>query len=231
MTWLLVCAQADGSDLEPPVPAGLNSPTPAQQSFITFFELDTDLLDAASATSPPLHNNSVALSSEWLETLSGKQKDILLQSVLEGAQGEVGKQYQARLRNRHNPISSETPRRTVEQLLHQADVLYEERRRRAEEEARRKRAQNKELALQRRKKHLAEIAATEDQIWAQVHARIADRSKESYRLAVGSLKDLYDVLSEQSREAEFHERLQIIKEEHKRKANFLDMLAIALPGR
>jgi hypothetical protein len=85
--WLLEIQNGDALDLmEPPVPGGLKSLSPALQGFLDFLEIDRDLVTAAAVQSPDMPSARSDLSGmkNWIKGLPTDEKDSLLLRVSEG---------------------------------------------------------------------------------------------------------------------------------------------------
>jgi hypothetical protein len=123
LAWLKVQEVDDllGSVLEPPVPSGLRQLSPALRSFVEFFEIDESLIQAAAEASGC---RKVAQDGwlHWaLSQLSDEERDVFL---LRLAQGEPHLSVELHRRLREvAPLSEpeQPPRRTVAQLLRQAE--------------------------------------------------------------------------------------------------------------
>jgi hypothetical protein len=131
--WLvsLQTGNAEEEALEPEVPPNLKQLTNAQSSFVEFFKIDPDLLEAAAGNSP-----RIALQSEnpnelslWVKSLPGSEKDTILTRLLTDDAGQIGLELQARFhRQRHlEPSGSATKLRTGAELLGLADRIRKER--------------------------------------------------------------------------------------------------------
>jgi hypothetical protein len=100
----------DEDIVEPPVPAGLDELTGAQQALATFLRLDDDLLTVASQAAP---DDPAALAAT-IKGMPEAEKDRLLLAV---ASGQAEPARRALLRR------TDPPRRTVGELLDAAATL------------------------------------------------------------------------------------------------------------
>ncbi|GAA1511129.1 hypothetical protein GCM10009677_50080 [Sphaerisporangium rubeum] len=106
------------SELEPPVPAGLATPTPAQQTLAAFLRLDPDLLITAATLSPTLPT-PLAVDPDRIATLPGPDKTSLLLRTAAGEAPEV----RLELLHHATVVPSPSPgTRTVGTLLDEAAV-------------------------------------------------------------------------------------------------------------
>ena len=85
----------DDGETEPPVPPGLGTLTPAQQTLALFLQIDTSLLEAAAEKSAPLKPVSKTAQRQheqeamraWLSALSPAQKDTWLERLATTSSG------------------------------------------------------------------------------------------------------------------------------------------------
>jgi hypothetical protein len=107
------------NDLEPPVPPGLDTLTPAQRALAEFLRLDDDLLATAAQTSPPLQPIADDPSDvvAWVTHLPDAEKDRLLARVIRGETTRVRMELLRRFRSDNIPSTPVPPRRTVAELL------------------------------------------------------------------------------------------------------------------
>ena len=227
----------DEQELEPPVPAGLGDLTAPQRALADFLHLDDALLEAASATSPPL-TDATLTQAELAERIGGlpaPEKDRLLLLVARGR----ATQGRAELRRHLRPESAQAPDapapRTVAELLDAAHVVRQEHHRRAEAEriAQAARRELERLETERiraaeraaaRERRLVTLANDIDGGWDRVEASIATRKPTEYDAAVELLTDLC-VLAQRTDQADaFTLRLDALRRRHERKPSLIDRL-------
>jgi hypothetical protein len=210
LAWLKALEWDDVLDsvIEPPVPAGLNKLTPALQRFVELFEIDKILLQVATEASG---TRSVE-ADEWMRTaiarLPREEGDAFL---LRLAQGEphLGLALKTRLRllaGTPKAPASDASRRTVGQLLQEAE--------RRRELARKRRAKAAERA---RIQRLEALAAREDEVWAAVDALIERKVASAYDEAVQHLGELYELAEYKGQTVAFQRRMHQIREQHSRR--------------
>lgn len=226
--WLLAAQDGDLEDdePEPPVPAGLGTPSGALRAFIDFLRLDGDLVQAAAQASPPMTAgpDEGALPG-WIAGLPEAEKTQLLVRVAGDAPASVRAELLRRFRQAHRTVTAPAEGgRTVGELLEAADRIAGERSRAeavraAHEKERREREAGKARAL-----HLDRLAPREEETWGQVDALVATKQPKSYDQAVSLLKDLRDLATRDGREPVFAARLQALREAHAKKPSFLDRL-------
>lgn len=210
----------DEDSMEPPLPAGLQNLTPAQQQYKKFLNLSNELLEYAAQSSPPLQPQRESQPSEWLPTLEEWEKDELLLSVLEEGAARVRLRYLEWSRaGCHEPATSTTGR-TVAGLLQEAEEFAERRYRERVERERVLREEKATEAARRRTKHLNDVRAYSSEWWEKVLAEIEERNKLAYDRAVKILGDLRDAVSEE----EFAEKVGEIRHKHGKKVNLMDRM-------
>jgi hypothetical protein len=198
---------------EPPVPPALGALTPALRSFVEFFEIDEMLIRVAAEVSGDWDPAPAGWQREALARLPAEERDTFL---LRLAQGEPHLSLALNRRLREIvplPKTTLQPRRTVGQLLAEAeDRRQREIRRRAEE------------AEARRIRELEALAAREGETWAEVEALIEKTQAKPYDEAVRLLVRLQDLASYQGKEPVFQQRLNGIYERYSRRPALLDRL-------
>lgn len=198
---------------EPPLPPGLGKLTPALRSFVEFFEIDEMLIHVAAEASA----ERKSIADDWLRgalaLLPADERDAFL---LRLAQGEPHLSVVLNRRLREIaplPKTMMPSRRTVGQLLAQADEQRERehRRRAAEAEA-------------RRIGELEALARRKAETWAEVEALIERMQAKAYDEAVRLLIKLRDLARHQGEEAAFQQRLNGIYERYNRRSGLLGRL-------
>jgi hypothetical protein len=208
LAWLKTLELEDAldSDLEPPVPAGLKTLTPALRRFVELFEIDEGLIEAASQASetPSAASDTLAQATTWA-AIAALPRDECDAFLLRLAQGErhLGLALKARLRELVPELetqAAQAPRRTVGWLLGEAARQDELARRRRIEEAER-----------RRIKELEALAKREPHTWTNIETLIQRRTGPSYGEAVELLVKLRDLAEYQGRTADFQQRVSQIR--------------------
>lgn len=231
LAWLL-CAQAWDADddepalLEPPVPPGLATLSPALRAFRDFLRIDPDLVQAGAERSPAL---PAAPDDEevrrWITALPEQAKVDLLMRVAAGRERQVRMEVARGVhaaRPASVPVNDEP--RTAQELLDAADHIAEERRRAEAEAAARERERRDRAAAAARQKHLDALAGREEELWARVDELIVSKKPSFYDQAVSLLADLRDLAARDGGDAAFRERIGDLRERHARKPSFLQRL-------
>ncbi|MGN6368108.1 MAG: hypothetical protein ACTHN5_07605 [Phycisphaerae bacterium] len=215
-------ADIEDDALEPPVPAGLKSLTPAQKAFATFLRVDEEILGVAAEASAAMSAESV----DWRERireLPAAEKDELLAAVLEGRAMEVASSLRRRLRPA-GAANVGKGTRTAGAIRGEAESIREEKEKREAEEKARRRAEAERRAAIARAKQLDEMALIRGSYWSKVDALIATKVPKNYDEGVRILCDLRDVAKRHDHLAEFEERMEAVRTVHRAKSTFQERL-------
>lgn len=213
---------------EPPVPAGLNSLSPALAGLVEFLEIDRDLVSAAAAGSSDLivPTQDRAVLERWVAELPAPEKNDLLMRLLDGHGSQIGIELRNRFergQQQANPKPAARPR-TARDLLAAAERIralreHEDARRAAEEESRRVRE-----AAAARERHLERLATRVPQAWLKVDELISMRQAKTYAEAVQMLLDLREIMARRHAVSDFDRRLAEIRAAHAKKRAFIEQL-------
>ncbi len=215
--WLArVCAGELGDeDVEPPLPAGLASLTPAQQALVEYLQLDPDWLAAAAQASPALQDSSseeeeaaLWLADQTPEALRASVALLLAGRAQEAQQGvrQAFRAWQAARR----PGAESLPRRTLAQIRTGIEQARKQRLAREAEEQAAKMARQKAA----REAHLVKLAARSAQVWQEIDASLQRGSGVGYDQALRLIVELHDALKHVGQEAEFQLRLLKLMQVH-----------------
>ncbi len=173
--------ESDEYDLEPPVPPGLQTLSPALQNFIQVFDIDSFLVQAAAENSPNLRDSRSINYRDLVSRLSRSEADDFLVRLAEGDAG-----VKLSLRRRLNEFipkeKVQAPKaRPLQNLLVRAEQLEQ--------------AEIERKAQEARRKHVAEMKAfaqRERQVWQQVDDLLGNGRKIAsvYDEATGLLEKL-----------------------------------------
>ncbi|MCC9601000.1 hypothetical protein LOC67_10630 [Stieleria sp. JC731] len=178
----------DDDDLEPPVPAGLKSLPPELAEFADFYQVDRDLLAAASTQSsdgPSRPIDEEASFDAWLSEQSRGDLQKLMRRVLEGDAVAVRAESLAAIRNAAGmetwPTTEGT--RTLAELAEQATAKADQR-------------EKRDLAAEQRKlnNRLAKLREDPSAAISEAGKLIQERSTTSYRQAAKLLSELRDAI-------------------------------------
>jgi hypothetical protein len=218
LAWLKGLALAydvDEDALEPPVPPGLGQLTPTLRSFVELFDVDADILQAATERSAKLEPQVFGEEDlrRAIAALAPEEKDDFLLRLVQGEP-----QLSLVLKHRLGMLSagpqhSSEPRRTVAEILAAAAEM-EERRLAAEAAA----------AEARRIAELEALAQRGDGVWDEVNALIRQGQAKPYDEAVQLLKKLRDLAEHQRQTVAFQARLNRIHDEYSRRSSLMRRL-------
>ena len=230
--WLRCAADEEFADEEeePPVPAGLQELTAAQASLVDFLRIDPELLEVAAEASPPrgeLQMNRGEVS-QWLASLSGREKDELLAEFLvEEDATLLAAQLRRRMQDSVPQERAMAPKpRTVGSLLDAAYFRREARERAEAERVAQEQAEKEAEARRAREQYLDGLAKKQPATWRKIETLIATKQSQKYDEAIQLLVDLHD-LAARGDSAEFQHRLTILSIEHARKPSFIKKLVVA----
>lgn len=209
--WLarLCSCELDDDALEPPVPPGLGSLTPAQAALVEFLMLDPDLLAVAAAASADLAPAGApdAAAQAWLAQLTEPQARQLVAQLLSEGGRAVGRDVRVRLahwtRGQQPQGEPTAPPRTVARIeagRGEAERLRLERERVAREA-------REAVELAQRQRHLADVALRADAIWTDMDALLLRGTGTSYGQAERVLLELSQALAAAGRADEFQRGL------------------------
>ena len=227
LAWLVSvdAGELGENELEPAVPPGLATVSPALQSFVEFLRLDEDLLSVAAEASKPLEpiEPSAAELTGWVTRLPAEEKDALLARLASG-DPHLGMEVARRFRGEGDDCGEEKGRRTAAELQDAARRHREQRARLAAERRAQEQARREHARAAARERHLAALAGRQEQAWEQVYAAIGTRQPARYDEAVELLGDLR-MVSERERCLEaFDRRLVELRQQHSKKQGLLQRL-------
>ena len=215
LAWLkgLTLEDTDEDALEPPVPPGLHTLTPALRDFVELFEMDADLIQVAAERSGEPQVVSDDDLHRAIAKLSPEERDAFLLRLAKG-EPHLSLALNRRLGaltdvSRHNT----PPLRTVSELFAIAEELAERRR--------------KEQAAKAEAKRFAELEALArrgDDAWNEVDALIQKSQAKPYDEAAQLLVRLRDVAEYKGQQAAFQERLNQIYARYSRRYSLIERL-------
>jgi len=211
------------------VPPNLDRLNGSLQSVATFLRIDEDLLAVASAASTRQVDAPTAELGRWLTTIPGPEKDALLLRVAQGNGQRVQAELRASFRQTVTPADSdEQGRRTAGDLLALADTRRTDRDRAVRQRLERQAAQREHAAAAAREKRLVALAERQEQVWLQVDDLIEARKPVDYDVAVALLEDLGEVCRREGRAETYEQRIEQLRQVHRRKVTFIERLDHAM---
>ncbi|QXP82689.1 hypothetical protein [Methylococcus sp. Mc7] len=233
--WLAgVCNdEVDDTDVEPPVPPGLQSLTPAQAALVEFLLIDPDWLSAAAVASPNTEDSadSDGQADAWLSLQSPEDMRKTLRLLLAGAGQQAERELKGRFlawqRSQQRPGQTYAERRTLARI---AEGYDEARTARLDRE---RRAADALAARQReeREKYLRRLSEQADEIWASIDQTLQRGSGAAYDQALHAVRELADALALAGRPADFDLGLARLQASHGKRAAWVARLDKAGIGR
>jgi len=215
LAWLrAVSAFSDEQDdvQEPPVPTGLKTLNSSLQALINWLGINPDLIAVAAQLSsletapPPSFEN-------WIKALSEQEKTQLLLEIVTG-DSSMSAQLQARLRQKfaspHKETSNSKTRRRFSVLKNLAAEYSIERQ-----------AQEKAVAIEKRRQYLESLKSRQTQLWATIQDLIARKQAQPYDEAVSYLVDLRDLAKLEGTSASFQSRMRQMKIDYSNRPGLL----------
>jgi hypothetical protein len=217
LAWLKGIAtghREDDDDLEPPVPPGLQTLTPALERFVELFDIDEDLVRVATEQSREL-GGEIADGDlcRAIEQLSVEERNSFLLRLARG-EPHLTLTLNRRLGTLNGGLQEDvTERRTTDELLARVEALRE---RRCREHA--------AEAETRRIAELMTLAERVDDAWHQADVLIQRSQAKAYEEAVQLLKDLRDLAEYQNRWPAFEGRLVKLCDQYSRRRSLMRRL-------
>ncbi len=200
---------------EPTVPNNLNDLSESLEAFVDFFEIDQDLIATAATTSQYQEVKEESLK-DLIPSLSEEERNDFLVRVLK-SESYLGRQLTYRLRELSgNPdivINSDTPKRTLSELLKLTEGETQQRHRKAQE-----------VVHEAKVQKLEALAKRKDQVWEQVFELIALKQTKPYDQAVAYLIELRDLAEYQGNLEEFQASIQQIHKDYSKRPGLISRL-------
>ncbi len=209
LAWLKAIALSEGyididnTQLEPPLPPGLNQLSASQKAFIEIVELDEHLLNVACASSGKLTTISKQTWQQAISQLSASEREDFLLRLAKGEHNLSAKFKQKLSQLIPTSAASNQPRRTIQELLEAAAEEGKKAEKRRQQEAEAKRIEE-----------LQTLAKREAQVWQQVESLIQKAQSKPYDEAVKLLVKLRDLAEYQNGLPVFQECLNQIYEQY-----------------
>ena len=196
--------------LEPPVPAGLDTLSPALIDFMAMFEIDKDLVAAAAQASRPAPSSPDPTAA--LATLTKEECIDFLRSFLEG-EPQLEFVLKQRLGLLPPPTYAPTGERTIAELWAARKTAAQQRRQAA--------AAAKAVQQQA---DLAALAKRGENAWRDVEKLIERRTGDAYDQAAYLLQQLGELARQQGQTTPFTRRLEQIRTQYSRRSALLRAL-------
>lgn len=171
---------------EPPIPPGLSELSKPLQDWVTWLEIDPDLITAAAELSAALPQSDSESVEVWIASLSETEKDQILISLLQKGR-PTPKQLRAQLQrqfstSRYTPQPHGSPPRSFSELARLQQIHCEQREK-----------EQHQRAEEQRRNYLKSLLGGEDSLWNEIHRLLARKQGSAYDAAIRLLIDLRDV--------------------------------------
>jgi hypothetical protein len=228
LLWL-TAAQAGVFEADQPEPMpGIGPMSASLESFVEFFGIDSDLVQAA------VERSAVAMASTSspeavrgiISAMTDTEKTAMLSRLFNG-DPYVGAELRAKVRDRLASGADAPPvvARTVGELRARANAIRLAREKAATEKLAAEHKRRVQEAEKVRQARLLAIARQGEGVWREVEAEIERRNASAYDKAAELLLDLQALARQRGTIEDFLHRLRAIREKHARKERFIERLA------
>jgi hypothetical protein len=228
LSWLMIVEDdCVAEDTPEPLP-GLGPLTGALQAFVTFFDIDPDLVAAAAERGGPSMDGAAYAKAarQVIGSMDAKEQAALLLRVAEN-DPLVATELRARVRAASKPVSDEQSR-TAGDLLRRAEAIGEERKQAAVKAA----AEAKRIAeakhQQEREARLKALGQRGEAAWRDVEAEVERRNATGYDAALRLLVDLQVLAKQLGTTSDFTRRVATLRQKHATKGKFIARLSALL---
>ncbi|EAZ89038.1 hypothetical protein [Crocosphaera chwakensis] len=215
LAWLRIIEEQDleYSEIEPPIPPGLNKLSSALNSFVELFEIDEHLLKVAAKNS----QNKTNLSQQQIEKAIGQiPRPECNKMLLKLSQGDLS--VEAELHQRILQIVDNSPSLISGQRTSQHLFELAQSERIKEQQALQKQAEA------RRINRLEALASQENQVWQNIEELISKKQSKPYDEAVKLLSQLHDLAIYQDKESFFQDKINDLYQRYSRRPGLLNRL-------
>jgi len=208
----------DDDELEPLPVSGLGSLTAAQQALAEFLEVDPDLLAGAGMGSPAAQDEGVSQQEmdAWIDGLPGDEVTGVLKQLLDGQ----GQQAERTIKNRFaawrrglRGDGGGSPRRSIGELLANAEAAEKIRLERQKREERQREIKRRE----EREAYLKNLSKDFPKAWKSVQRTVERGSGSAYDEACRALVDLSEAYALHASRKRFQEELKKFMADHMRR--------------
>jgi hypothetical protein len=215
------------ADCPEPMP-GIGPMSASLEAFAEFFDIDSDLVQAAAERSAVAMAGAVSVKAVEgiISAMTDAAKTTMLSRLFDG-DPHVAAELRAEVRSRMASAADAPPivARTVGELLARAAAIGLAREQAAAEKLAAEHKRRVKEAEKARQARLLAIAQRGEGVWREVEAEIERRNSAAYDKAAALLLDLQAVAKERGTIEDFLRRLHTIREKHVRKERFIERLA------
>jgi hypothetical protein len=225
--WLSAVAAEilDDDEMEPLSGIGLGNLTSAQQALAEFLDIDPDVLAGAAMGSPapPKVEISPQQIDTWIDALPPDEVNSILKQLLEGK----GQEAESSIRNRFaawrrdlQPDAIDMPRRTVEELLQNAEKARQMRLEIEKQDRRQREIKRRE----KRKAYLKDISRDFPKAWARFRGPVERGTAEGYDEACRIVVDIAEAYDLFATKKKFQQELKNFMAGHLRRKALIQRL-------
>jgi hypothetical protein len=215
------------ADCPEPMP-GIGPMSVSLEAFAEFFDIDSDLVQAAAERSAVAMAGAVSVKAVEgiISAMTDAAKTTMLSRLFDG-DPHVAAELRAGVRSRMASTADAPPivARTVGELLARAAAIGLAREQAAAEKLAAEHKRRVKEAEKARQARLLAITQRGEGVWREVEAEIERRNSAAYDKAAALLLDLQAVAKERGTIEDFLRRLHTIREKHVRKERFIERLA------
>ena len=215
LAWLRIIEEKDlePSEIEPPIPPGLNKLSSALTSFLELFEIDEHLLKVAAKNSQNKTHISPQQIEKAIEQIPRHECNRMLLKLSQGDLSVEAELRQTILEILDNSPSLISGQRTSQHLFELA-----------EHERVKEQQESQKQAEARRINRLEALASRENQVWQNIEQLISKKQSKPYDEAVKLLSQLHDLAIYQNKESSFQEKINDLYERYSRRPGLLTRL-------
>lgn len=218
LVWLAAVADNLIPDDTPEPLAGIGPLSGPLSATIEFFNIDRDLVAAATSAEDATFPRDLA--HMVVSQLADQKKTDLLIRLMEGDVHVASELRQlARSQSKDGRV-----RRTAGELRAKAESLRAERKRALAELQKREADRRAREAEQARRDRLEALRRRGEAAWDMIEAEIQQRNTANYERALTLLRDLQQIASEDGFMDIYKKRLEAIHRNHARKAKFINQI-------
>ncbi|HEY0270245.1 MAG TPA: hypothetical protein VGC10_04565 [Sphingomonas sp.] len=224
LVWLMEVQSWTVEPDEPEPLPGLGPMTGPLEAFAEFFDIDPDLVAAASegiGAAPELE--SADAIREILDGLPGEQKTAFLVRLIDG-DPHVANELRALVRKRLSPgfLIDKNGLRTAGMIRDRAKAILGARQRAAAAKAAAERQQREKETAKAQRARLAALVSRGDEVWSEIETEVERRNAAGYDRAMSLLVDLRMLADEHGSTKAFVARLENLHRQHTMKRRFVE---------
>jgi len=217
--WLagVSAGEVDDDMVEPEVPPGLSTLSAAQQALVEFLEIDVDLVEAASAASPPDWQDDDSVEV-WVEELARHDIHYVLNLLLLGASHQAERWAKSSFRTWQKASGSSEPLSLPLRQVAALRAMAEKANKLRQEQEAIEYARHEAKQRKQREAYLRQLLINAEQHWKTID-QLAERGTASgYEAAKCAIVDLADAYAFTSDQNTFDKALQRFMVRHSKRA-------------